>query len=130
MSGLVVLQKYFLRIADTMRISFQKKTPDSFRPGVLFHAVLISDYIKLFHAFLYAFNNYSILGFFSSVPSEKEIKAGLHMIPDRLLLVEQVEPELKLRSIDWEDIIETSLFEALNMSFYTSSESNYVFKRM
>ena len=94
--------------------------------------IVISDEpeeCREFKAILYMLDNRCILGLYSGPPSKKEEAAGLHLIPDSLMLVEQVEPELKLRPIDWEEMDEVSQGKP-RWGFDEFSRPDYVFHRV
>jgi hypothetical protein len=94
--------------------------------------ILISDEPEKqreFKAILYTLKDHVVLGLYSTPPSKAEEDAGLHLIPDSFLLVEQVEPELKLRHIDWEDM-EEYLQGNEKWRFGELSDPDYVFQRI
>jgi hypothetical protein len=47
-----------------------------------------------------------LLGVFLSEPTPEDIQSGLHNIPDQFMVVDQIEPELLLRNIDYEQVAE------------------------
>jgi hypothetical protein len=51
-------------------------------------------------------NDMLLLGMFLSEPTPEDIESGLHNIPDQFMVVDQIEPELLLRSVDYEQIAE------------------------
>lgn len=83
-----------------------------------------------FNAKAFQFGNQLVLGLYIAAPCQKEVESGLHLIPDLVMLVEQIEPQLKLRGIDWDDILSTSMAQAVNDSLNQSSEPDCVFERI
>jgi hypothetical protein len=88
-----------------------------------------SDQQQKFKARLFKVDDQLVLGLYMLTPSKQEVEAGLQWIPDLVVLIEQIEPQLKARCIDWKDILETSLPQALNKSM-NQSESQQVYEKV
>jgi hypothetical protein len=82
-----------------------------------------------YKARLFKVDDHLFLGLYTLAPCKQEVESGLHRIPDLVVLIEQIEPQLKVRTIDWKDILETSLSEALNKSM-NQSGSEQVYERV
>lgn len=88
-----------------------------------------SGQLQEFKGVLYTFAGQTILGLYSSPPSKEEIEAELHLLPDILMLVESIEPQLKIRHIEW-DQIDAFLKNTSHQLFDGPPEPDYVFQRV
>ena len=88
-----------------------------------------SGQLQEFKGALYTFAGQTILGLYSSPPSKEEIEAELHLLPDILMLVESIEPQLKIRHIEWNQI-DAFLKNTSHQLFDGPPEPDYVFQRV
>lgn len=81
-----------------------------------------------FNGILCRLNNRTLMGLFINTPSQHEIDAGLHLIPDYFLLVDYSGNELKSWQLDWEDM-EKYRGKDLTYNFDTLKQPDIIFRK-
>jgi hypothetical protein len=89
-----------------------------------------SDHQLDFKARLFKVDDQLLLGLFRQAPSAQEVKSGLGRIPDEVVRIELNQSQLILQPIDWEDILETSLTQALNKSMNKAPEAERLYEKV
>ncbi len=71
--------------------------------------------------------NVMLLAIYFSEPSDNDKKAGLHLIPDKFMIIDQIEPKLLVRDIDYEEVYRIAKDYPLT-SEQKSSSNSYLFE--
>ena len=70
-----------------------------------------------------------LLAIYFSELSDNEEECGLHLTPDKFMVVDQIEPKLLLREIDYEELNE-ALKNNTTLLQQKAEEPDYVFERI
>jgi hypothetical protein len=91
--------------------------------------LLSGESLQIFKGVLYNLNDRPVLGLYYGSHVPKDTEAGMHLIPDMLMLIECIEPQLKMRHIEW-DQIDAFLTAPPEQLFDESSGADCVFQRV
>lgn len=80
-----------------------------------------------FYALSVKLKDIMMLAVYYSEPSDNEIEHGLHLIPDIFVVVDQIEPKLLLRIVEYEELSELLKQNTVNLQ-QQDTEVDYIFE--